>query len=65
MVQLQNLFTRGIFPGLAPVNNFILLHRAPLNIEAARPRDFSRGEQLGAYHLVHGRWISGSLSSVH
>jgi hypothetical protein len=43
------------------VNNFPHRRRGLLNIELNGAGGFDLGEQLGAYHLIHGRGISGSL----
>ena len=43
------------------VNNFLHRRRGLLNIELNGAGEFGLGEQLGAYHLIHGCGISGSL----
>jgi hypothetical protein len=56
-----NLFTQEIFPLRVAVNNFLHPPSRLLNIGLNGVDGFQRGEQLGAYHLIHGRGISGSL----
>jgi hypothetical protein len=47
------------------VNNLTGIEVGPVNIGANAGLNSCRGEQLGAYHLVHGGGISDTLITVH